>query len=273
MIRLGLVGYPLEHSLSPRLHRAALGACGLRGEYSLYPVAPGDASALAGLLHCLRTGELAGLNVTIPHKQAILRFLDDLTPAADAIGAANTIYLKDGKLMGDNTDAPGFLADLGRFLPGPQSALVLGAGGSARAVVYALYTSGWRVTLLARRVEQASELAQRFSNVKVMELNPLMLEGAEAQLIVNTTPVGMFPDTEKSPWPAGIAFPENAAAYDLVYNPRETLLVRRARAAGLKATTGIGMLVEQAALAFELWTGCLAKRSLMLAAISEPSIH
>ena len=136
MIRLGLAGYPLEHSLSPVLHAAAFRATGLQGKYSLYPVEPGDVAALGHLVDRVRAGELIGLNVTIPHKQAVLRFLDDLTPAARTVGAVNTIYLEGSKVLGDNTDAPGFLTDLRQLLRhSPRSSIVMGAGGAARAVV------------------------------------------------------------------------------------------------------------------------------------------
>ena len=116
MIKLGLLGYPLGHSLSPAIHGAALRSCGLDGSYSLFPIPPDDKQRLEDLLESVRQGEIAGLNVTIPHKQNVIPFLDELTPTAKAIGAVNTIYLRDHQLIGENTDAPGFLADLKRFL-------------------------------------------------------------------------------------------------------------------------------------------------------------
>ena len=144
MMRFGLTGYPLSHSLSPVIHTAALQSCELHGSYSLFPVQPEDKPGLKKLLDRVRNGEIIGLNVTIPHKQNVIEFLDELTPTAEVIGAVNTIYTKDDKLIGDNTDAPGFLADLKKFLTtdvhrdGTLNALILGAGGSARAVAYAL---------------------------------------------------------------------------------------------------------------------------------------
>src|SRR5919109_2122988 len=116
MFRLGLIGYPLGHSLSPKIHKAALQACQLEGDYSLFPIQSNDAQGLKDILACIRSGELQGLNVTIPHKQNVIPFLDELTPTAKTIGAVNTIYLHDKKLIGDNTDAAGFLADLKKFL-------------------------------------------------------------------------------------------------------------------------------------------------------------
>ena len=262
MIQLGLIGYPLGHSLSPRIHRAALEACGLQGEYSLYPIEPDDKKGLEELLDKVRRAEIAGLNVTIPHKQNVIPLIDELTQTAEAIGAINTISLRENKLIGDNTDAPGFLFDLKKLLTteplrhGEKKAFVLGAGGSARAVVYALLNDGWHVTITARRIGQAEQIAEHFKDMSVQGWNIRTFERSNLQLIVNTTPIGMTPHIDHSPWPENIPFPARAAIYDLVYNPRQTKLVRDACAVGLPATTGLGMLVEQAALSFETWTGC-----------------
>jgi shikimate dehydrogenase len=267
MIHLGLTGYPLGHSISPKLHAAALKSMQLEGDYSLFPIAPEDPIGLPHLLGRVRSGELLGLNVTIPHKQAVIPLLNELTPSAQAIGAVNTVYMKRGKLVGHNTDAPGFAADLERSLGIDINAggrvLVLGTGGAARAVVYALLTGGWDVTLAVRAADtgMAEALIRSFKPVAthgepqyvLLEAEPLrpVLDGI--QLIVNTTPLGMSPEINVSPWPNGLSFPQ-AAVYDVVYNPRETLFVKQARAAGLRAETGLGMLVSQAALSFETWT-------------------
>ena len=280
---LGLVGYPLGHSLSPLLHTAALKACGLQGEYRLYPVTPsgGGVETLRCLLDEVRRGELQGLNVTIPHKQAVLPFLDHLSPTAQGVGAVNTIFYRDGRLVGENTDVAGFWADLAKNFPSltgsgvsgegpagggdqlPPEALVLGAGGSARAVVYSLSQAGWSVVVAARRLEQVRELVKTFSGLKYpvseRELSQAsladLISGHEIRLIVNTTPLGMRTYLDASPWPAGLAFPERAFVYDLVYNPPQTVFMHQARLAGLGATNGLGMLLEQAVLSFELWTG------------------
>ena len=270
MIRLGLIGYPVSHSMSPKIHTAALKTCGLEGDYSLFPIAPDDMQGLKGLLGRVRSGEITGLNVTIPHKQNVIEFMDELTPTAKAIGAVNAIYLRENQLIGDNTDAPGFLTDLNRILAESQSeianrksAIVLGAGGSARAVVYALLNDGWNVTIAARRIEQAQELASQFEGIDAVELNVQTFEHSNVQLIVNTTPVGMTPNTDQSPLPDNLSLPQHVVIYDLVYNPSETKLVRDARVQGLRATTGLGMLIEQAALAFQLWTGYNPSREIL----------
>lgn len=273
MIQLGLIGYPLRHSLSPKIHAAALKACGLDGNYSLFPIHPDNKQELKDLLDRVRSGEITGLNVTIPHKQTVIEFLDELTPTAKAIGAVNTIYFCENKMIGDNTDAPGFLSDLKKFLAtesqrnGGLNALVLGAGGSARAVVYALVNDGWKVTIAARRVEQAQELVSQFESVNVTEFNLPTFQFSNLQLIVNTTPIGMTPNIGASPLPESATLPQDIMIYDLVYNPRETKLVRNACAQGIHATTGLGMLIEQAALAFELWTGCKPPRDILFESV------
>ncbi|MEW6084956.1 MAG: shikimate dehydrogenase [Chloroflexota bacterium] len=280
IFRLGLIGYPLSHSLSPQIHSAALNACGLEGDYSLFPILPADKQGLIDLLNRVRIGELHGLNVTIPHKQTVIDFLDELTPTARAIGAVNTIYVRDVNLIGGNTDAPGFLTDLKRFLaesPSPngrgagvreKSVLVLGAGGSARAVVYALLNDGWNVTLAARKIDQAQQLASSFPNFPIPITNLQTFEPSTFNLMVNTTPLGMTPNVDRSPLPENLSLPSNAFVYDLVYNPKETKLVRDAQAQGLKAATGLGMLIEQAALSFELWTGHNPSREIIRASVS-----
>ncbi len=258
--QLGLIGFPLGHSLSPKIHAAALKACGMEGTYSLFPIPPDDKQGLHHLLTRVRTGELHGLNVTIPHKQNVIEFMDDLTPTAKNIGAVNTIYLRENKLIGDNTDAAGFLSDLKKFIGNRErdkSALVLGAGGSARAVIYALLNDGWQVTISARRIEQSRQLADSFANYKlqIADYSSFIIHPSSFSLIVNTTPLGMSPNIETSPLPENTVLSKSTFVYDLVYNPRETKLVRDARAQGCSATIGLGMLIEQAILAFELWTG------------------
>jgi shikimate dehydrogenase len=278
-LNLGLIGWPLEHSFSPRMHNAALQALNLTGEYRLFlvPPLPSGAAVLAELLEQMRQGKIKGLNVTIPHKQNVLRLLDELTPAARAIGAVNMISSEGKFLIGSNTDAPGFLADLTRVFPSifekpASNALILGAGGSARAVVYALAQAGWGVTVAARRVDQAVELAASLTLDHSTCIEPLPLQESTLimpfTLVVNTTPLGMFPDIPASPWPKQVPFPAGAAVYDLVYNPPETSLLRAARDAGLPTANGLGMLFEQAVVAFESWTGHPAPRLAMRSALA-----
>lgn len=286
MFHLGLIGYPLEHSLSPRIHQAALRSVSLSGDYQLYPIKNDKAlnNNLAELFDRMRSGEIDGLNVTVPYKQLVIPFLDSLDPAAAVIGAVNTIACKQGRLVGANTDAPGFLADLQRLF-GQKSlekkqarqALVLGAGGSAKAVVFALCSSGWSVRLSARKNTQAQELTRHFQfqlpgceiETVAFDATGISKGSVGATLVVNTTPVGMWPQIDASPWPEKAPLPREAFVYDLVYNPARTALLQFAQQAGLAVSNGIGMLVEQAALAFEIWTGRRAIRQAMFAALPE----
>jgi len=264
-MRLALLGYPLSHSLSPIMHTAALEAAGLQGwGYEAMPV---ELERLAQAMAIIRGNDYAGANVTVPHKEAIIPFLDGLTPVAEAIGAVNTIVKQGGQLIGHNTDAAGLLADLHAHdvHVSRRPVLILGAGGAARAVVAACAGVGAQIRLIARRREQAQSLMTNDQLLGVFDWTPLgFLQASDnCALILNTTPLGMMPYIDASPWLDGTPFPPDAFVYDLVYNPAETLFVRQARAAGLRAATGLGMLIEQGALAFELWTGKSAPREVM----------
>ncbi len=267
---LSLFGHPLSHSVSPAMHNAALAELGLDGwQYMPVPVPP---EGLAEAVGRLRGDEYAGANVTVPHKQAVVPLLDGVIPVAHAIGAVNTIVKQAGRLLGHNTDAAGLLADLYTYAVhvSRRPVLILGAGGSARAAVAAMAGVGAQVRVVARRPEQAEAL-RSVAALEAFEWSPLGLLAAcdNVALIINTTPLGMTPNTDASPWLAGTPFPPDAFVYDLVYNPPDTLLVRQARAEGLRAATGLGMLVEQGALALELWTGRKAPRATMRQAAEE----
>ncbi|MCZ2112441.1 MAG: shikimate dehydrogenase [Anaerolineae bacterium] len=261
---VGLIGWPISHSYSPAMHNAAAEALGLNLIYVPLPVPP---DRLFDALRGLPALGIRGVNVTVPYKQAVLPHLDAIYPAAQVIGAANTIVVGDGLLTGFNTDWSGFLVDLESYrlaLYG-RDCLVMGAGGSARAVVYALLWRGCRVTVASRRLEQAQQLATELSKAFpeaapvtaiAMDEMTAAAEHLDAPIIVNTTPLGMLGDgVALSPWPEGTPFPAGTFVYDLVYNPSPTRLVAQARAAGLRAANGLGMLVRQAAEAFEVLTG------------------
>lgn len=267
MKRVALLGYPLGHSVSPAMQQAAFRARGLDWRYEAREVAP---EALAEAVARLREPDWAGANVTVPHKRAVLPLLDEVDERARAVGAVNTIVNRAGRLWGTNTDVEGFAADLARLgvRVAGRPAWVLGAGGAARAVAAALAGQGAQVHLLCRRAEQGQAL------VRDLALAAVVLPWEDASfaaappgaLVVNATPVGMAPRAEACPWPETVPLPEGAFVYDLVYNPRPTRLVARARAAGLGAADGLGMLVEQGARAFEWWTGLEAPRSVLWAA-------
>jgi shikimate dehydrogenase len=282
MISLGLIGYPLAHSLSPRIHNEAIKNCGLECNYLLYPIQSDDLQGLKNILDKIRDGVLTGVNVTIPHKQNVVAFLDELTPVAKSIGAVNTIYMSKGKLIGENTDSPGFLTDLNRILAAEhykkglvKKALVLGAGGSAHAITYALVNNGWNVIISSRKPEQSERLIAQFpENNSALTRIDYDANGFNANildrfLVINATPVGMSPAIDKSPWPEGMPLPPVSVIYDLVYSPRETKFIKDARLAGHQAFNGLGMLVEQAALAFKIWTGFDVARHHLFAAVEE----
>jgi shikimate dehydrogenase len=268
------------------MHNAALAEVRLNDwRYDAMPVEPGR---LAEAVAAIRGEDYAGANVTVPHKEVIIPFLDGLTPVAQAIGAVNTIIKTPWlggspspspqameretggeALIGHNTDAAGLLADLyvHDVHISRRPVLILGAGGAARAAVAACAGAyaGAHIRVVARRREQAQALISIDPSLEVFDWSSVGFMQAcdDCALIINTTPLGMTPNADASPWLDGTPFPPDAFVYDLVYNPAETLFTRQARAAGLRAATGLGMLVEQGALAFEMWTGKTAPRDIM----------
>lgn len=274
----GLLGWPVAHSFSPAMHNAAMAALGLNMTYVPLGVSP---EQLPDALRGLAALSFRGVNVTVPHKEAVLPHLTAVFPAARVIGAVNTVVIGHGMLTGFNTDWSGFLADLESYrlaLYG-RDCLVLGAGGSARAVVYALLRRGGRVTVLARRPEQADRLAAELgaafpaaSTVLTGRLADAATTAAhlDEPVIINTTPLGMAGvHAAASPWPADAPFPRGAFVYDLVYNPRQTRLMDQALAAGMRAANGLGMLVRQAAEAFEIMTAHRPDLDVMRWAVEE----
>lgn len=272
---VGLVGWPVEHSVSPAMHNAAFARLSLNWCYKLVPTA---LEHLPGIIDLLREGRFRGVNVTVPHKRAVLPYLDEVTSGARAMGAVNTITVQDGRLIGHNTDAPGFLAALreaGVELPGCR-ALVLGAGGAARAACYSLLGAGIRSLIVLNRTQERAEglvagldeLSLGSAGAGAGPLTPqtLIASAREADLLVNTTPVGMWPRVGDSVWPDAVPLPPHLAVLDLVYNPLETVLLRQARAADATGIDGLGMLIHQGALAFELWTGQMPPVDVMRAA-------
>ena len=274
---VGLIGWPVAHSLSPVMHNAAFAARGLNWVYVPFPVPP---EQVKDAVRGIRALGLRGVNVTVPHKEAVMPHLDRITPEAQAIGAVNTVVVEpDGLIWGTNTDAAGFLDDLqahGVEVEG-RSVLVLGAGGAARAVVYALARAGAQVTVANRTIGRAVELVRHLHTVlpaarfRVVDLRPetLAQEAERHTLLVNATSVGMWPEVEASPWPAGIGFGTIEVVYDLVYTPAVTRLMREAEAWGCRAIGGLGMLVRQGAEAWRLWTGEQPPVEVMMAAARE----
>lgn len=248
-MKLGLIGFPVAHSLSPVMHEAALNAAGLEGSYRALETPP---QFLRARLQEIRR-EYAGVNVTIPHKESVRAYLDELSPEANAIGAVNTIVCDGHRLIGYNTDALGFISGLDEAGISYRSkkALVLGAGGAARAIAYALMEEGAHVAVYNRTTQRARELCESLSLHLVSE--PLLDAAVRScDLLINATSVGLK-DPLVSPLPEGL-LPREGAVVDIVYNPPLTRLMREAQNAGLPTLGGLPMLVWQGALAFELWT-------------------
>ena len=252
----GVVGYPISHSLSPVMHNAAFQALGLDALYATFPIPPTKLRPVVrGLVAC----GLDGFNVTIPHKEAIVPLLDVCDADAKALGAVNTVVVCRGKTIGYNTDVAGFtraLKELGRHSGPPHAATILGAGGAARAVAWALSrTPRTRLTIVNRHVERAWQLARWLRrrrpriSVRVQPLRRVSL--ADQDLLVNVTSVGM---RAGDPSPVDLAgCPKTLLVYDLVYH-RVTPLVRQARRHGCVAQNGLAMLLYQGAEAFRVWT-------------------
>jgi shikimate dehydrogenase len=261
----GIIGYPLGHSLSPAIHNAAYEAMGLDVHYEAWSTPPEDVGAAVARL---RDEAYLGMNVTVPHKQAVVEFLDEVDETARKIGAVNTIVKQRDRLVGHNTDRAGYLRGLveAGFNPKGKSVLIIGYGGAERAVAYALAEAGaTSIAIAGRRTEAIAEAVEHLRATSPWPMNLDAVEGDErslvyacqgADLIVNCTSVGMrhSPTEGSSPIP-GHLINRGHWVSDVVYNPLETELLRQAREAGATVVAGLDMLVYQAAEAIELWTG------------------
>lgn len=231
MKKFGILGWPVAHSLSPSIHNQAFKAAGLDWNYVLLPTKPED---LKQAIADFRAQKFSGANITVPHKESVIDYLDAITSTAKKIGAVNTLFWDGDKLIGDNTDAAGFLVDLRDkgIEPKNKSALMLGAGGSAKAIKFALEQAGARVETWTRK--------------SGLEIIP-------KELTVNCTPGLELEILERVNFKSGQVF------YDLVYVPEETPLMQKALKEGARAFNGKGMLLKQAALSFEVWKRSLVK--------------
>ena len=270
---LGVIGHPVEHSLSPAMHNAAISHLGVDFVYLPFPVKPGDLkAALAGFAAI----GVRGFNITIPHKQAILPLLSSVSPIARSIGAVNTVYLTDKGWCGTNTDVEGFLAPLqtpptppyqggsrGDFDWSQKVAVILGNGGAARAVVAGCAQLGCaEIHVVGRSEQNLGEFQQSWvnspmpvQNLQVHTWDNLSMLISQADLLVNTTPVGMYPQGEKSPVDSGAIDRISAGAivYDLIYNPNPTQFLKDTQLRGARAIDGLEMLVQRGAAALKIW--------------------
>lgn len=269
MQQIALFGYPLSHSISPAFQQAAFDSLSIEACYSARPTPP---EGLAAEVEKLRADDHLGANVTIPHKERIRACLDRLDPWAESVGAVNTIVKEDGRLVGHNTDGYGFLKSLeerGGFSPEGKSVLLLGAGGAARAAVFALAERGaGRVLIANRTVGRGGALAADVRSHSLDAASIPMHESGKAagcvDLIVNATSMGMEPGPNAglSPLESRDINPR-ALVYDMVYTPQQTPLMEAARQAGADVVGGLWMLIYQGAAAFEMWTSRTAPVDLM----------
>ena len=257
---VGVIGDPVEHSHSPQMHNAAFVELGLNYVYVPFHIQP---DALPAAIEGFKAINVVGLNVTIPHKQAVIPFLDEISREVELIGAVNTLTFENGRIKGDNTDGLGFLEGMretGLELPQGESALVIGAGGSARAVIVALSSIGLETIFIANRTtSKAIKLAEGLSDTIGTPIHGMGLDDPQlaeivngVALVVNTASVGM--DISKPPLINAEWLRPQTTVYDIVYTPPETRLLLAAAERGCHTIQGLGMLVYQGAIAFEKWT-------------------
>ncbi len=265
---VGLLGWPVDHSLSPVMQNAAFAYSGFNCVYLPLPVVEDN---LGKAVEALRALNFIGANVTVPHKERVMQYLDEVDPQAQKVGAVNTIVQREGRLIGYNTDAGGFIAALSRhdFEPKDKKAIVFGAGGAAKGVVCGLIAAGCTSIVVGARSESKAELfVEQFKgDVSIRgcswECNDFRKAHWDVDLLVNTTPVGMSGIKDKSLPAVWTDVPLSAFAADIVYNPPLTAFLRQARLRGCRGMNGLAMLVEQGALAFELWLGQPPHREIM----------
>ncbi|MEA5575739.1 shikimate dehydrogenase [Anabaena sp. UHCC 0451] len=259
---LGVIGHPVEHSLSPMMHNAALSKLGLDCVYLPFPIAPENLeTAIAGFAAI----SVVGFSVTIPHKQAILPLLSEISPIAQAIGAVNTVIRQDDKWVGTNTDVEGFIAPLQTTYQQDwtqKKAVILGNGGAARAVVAGCVQLGLaEIHVVGRNLSKLKEFSHSWENspfankFEVHSWSELPKLITQANLLVNTTPVGMYPHVEQSPLSAEemAKLPLDAITYDLIYIPKPTKFLQLAEKQGAITIDGLEMLVQQGAAALKIW--------------------
>lgn len=264
----GLIGYPVAHSLSPQMHHAGYKAMGIEAVYQRFTVKPAN---LEAAVYGLRALDFLGWNVTVPHKEAILPFLDELTPEARKAGAVNTVKVAAGRLIGHNTDGLGFLQSIKKQMPevSRRQVVILGAGGAAKGIALTLAEQGANILILNRTPEKARKLVESLRTHGVDadwgELTP----GSwlrEADLIIQTTSVGLHGET----MPFSLqGIDKKAFVVDIIFNPSETPFLCEARLQGCKTMNGLGMLLYQGVLAWEFWLGGRAPVEAMAAALSE----
>lgn len=258
-VNAGVIGWPIKHSRSPLIHGHWLDVHNINGSYEKIAVAPED---LESFIKNLKAKNLSGLNITVPHKEQVFQFADVVTEDAKAIGAANTLWFENNQLIAGNTDGYGFITHLKESAPSwdkSKPAMVLGAGGAARALLFSLLKEGVpEIKLTNRTIERAENLAKEFGEkIKVIKWEEKEHHLDDCSLLVNSTSLGM---TGSAPLEIDISnLPKNAICYDIVYAPLETELLKDAKVLGLGTVDGLGMLLHQAVPGFEKWFGVRPK--------------
>jgi shikimate dehydrogenase len=273
---IGIFGDPIEHSLSPIMHNAAFSSLNIDYSYIPFNVHGKD---LGNAVQAVRSLNLIGCNITIPHKEEVLKYLDELSPEAELIGAVNTIVNVDNKLIGYNTDGAGFyrsMVEVMGYQPKDKKVLIIGTGGASRAVCFQLALEGVGESILTNRnLQKAENLAEEIvkkttAKVKVTSFDDSLNNViSEADIIIDTTPIGMYPRIDEEPIINPDYISSSAVVCDLVYNPYKTTLLQRAEAKGCKVVPGIGMLIYQGAIGFEKWTKEKAPIEVMEKALKE----
>jgi shikimate dehydrogenase len=277
-----IIGDPVEHSLSPLMHNAAFEELGLKLVYLAFKV---TRNGLKDAISGARSLGLLGLNVTMPHKNTVIKYLDETDSTAKAIGAVNTILNEQGKLIGYNTDGKGAMIALkeNSISTEEKKMLILGAGGAAKAIAFQAAQEVEELVIINRTSEKAEKLAEllcnKFGNkVKGGTLSAEVLkeELKTTDILVNATSVGMHPDVNSSPVPSDL-LRSDLCVMDIIYNPLETKLVKDAKSVGAKVVLGLEMLLYQGAIAFEIWTNCSAPVEVMKKAalnkLAEQGVH
>jgi shikimate dehydrogenase len=256
----GIIGRPLGHTLSPEMHNAAFDACNLNAVYLAF-----ETQDIKGVVAAMRALNIKGLSITIPHKSTVIPLLDEVDPLAAKIGAVNTIVNREGRLLGMNTDAGAGLRALEshQVIINQKSCLIIGAGGAARALAWSLKLKGGHMAITNRSPVKGKALAAELSCAFV----PWEKRGAhKCEILVQTTPVGMFPHPDQCPVPEEMLKP-GMAVMDIIYNPLETRFIKLAQARGCIAINGLEMFIQQGAEQFRIWTGLDAPVAVMRKAV------
>jgi shikimate dehydrogenase len=262
-----IIGDPVEHSLSPVMHNAAFKELGLNLVYTAFTV---NARDLKTAILGLKSLGILGLNITMPHKNAVTKYLDELDVIAKTINAVNTVVNKQGKLIGYNTDGMGIMYALkeNHVYPENKKLVLLGAGGAAKAIAYQVSKNVNELVILNRSLDKAKKLVELLKNSSIsikcgiISNNTLKQELSTADILINATSVGMNPDIGKSPVPPEY-LRSDLDVLDIIYNPLKTKLLQDAEAVGAKIISGLEMLIFQGAIAFEIWTNCPAPIDVM----------